>query len=88
MLPLCFVFFLCPASCFFGRARDLPWACFALVVRDSNIDYEIIVIDDNSPDGTLEIAKQLQKIYGEDRIVRPCVQGCSIEPISSRLICH
>lgn len=35
----------------------------------SNIDYEIIVIDDNSPDGTLEIAKQLQKIYGEDRIV-------------------
>lgn len=29
----------------------------------------MIVIDDNSPDGTLEIAKQLQKIYGEDRIV-------------------
>ena len=35
----------------------------------SDIDYEIIVIDDGSPDGTQDAAKQLQKIYGEDRIV-------------------
>ena len=35
----------------------------------SGYDYEIIVIDDGSPDGTLEVAEQLQKIYGEDRIV-------------------
>ncbi|KAF9079845.1 hypothetical protein BGX27_005900, partial [Mortierella sp. AM989] len=34
-----------------------------------NINYEIIIIDDNSPDGTLEIATQLQKLYGEDRIL-------------------
>ena len=27
------------------------------------------MIDDNSPDGTLEVAKQLQKIYGENKIV-------------------
>ena len=27
------------------------------------------MIDDASPDGTLEVAKQLQKIYGENRIV-------------------
>lgn len=32
-------------------------------------NFEIIVIDDGSPDGTLEVAKQLQKIYGSDRIV-------------------
>ncbi len=35
----------------------------------SGLDYEIIIIDDNSPDGTLEVAKQLQTIYGQDRIV-------------------
>ena len=29
----------------------------------------MIIIDDGSPDGTLEAAKQLQKIYGSDRIV-------------------
>ncbi|KAK8751374.1 hypothetical protein OTU49_014468 [Cherax quadricarinatus] len=37
--------------------------------HDSSFDYEIIVIDDGSPDGTLEVAKKLQEIYGENRIV-------------------
>lgn len=35
----------------------------------SGFDYEIIVIDDGSPDGTLEVAKQLEQIYGSDKIV-------------------
>ena len=35
----------------------------------SSLDYEIIVIDDGSPDGTLKVAEELQKVYGEDRIV-------------------
>lgn len=35
----------------------------------SKYSYEIIVIDDGSPDGTLDVAKDLQKIYGEDKIV-------------------
>ena len=26
-------------------------------------------LDDGSPDGTLEVAKQLQSIYGDDKIV-------------------
>uniref|UniRef100_A0A674PLP4 Dolichol-phosphate mannosyltransferase subunit 1 n=1 Tax=Takifugu rubripes TaxID=31033 RepID=A0A674PLP4_TAKRU len=29
----------------------------------------IIVIDDASPDGTLDVAKQLQEIYGKDKVV-------------------
>lgn len=35
----------------------------------SGLDYEIIIIDDNSPDGTQDVAKDLQRIYGEDRIL-------------------
>ncbi len=31
--------------------------------------WEIIVVDDASPDGTQEIAKQLAKVYGEDKLV-------------------
>ena len=27
------------------------------------------MIDDNSPDGTLQVAKELQQIYGKERIV-------------------
>ncbi|KAI9734687.1 MAG: dolichol-P-mannose synthesis [Cirrosporium novae-zelandiae] len=35
----------------------------------SNLDWEIIVVDDASPDGTLEIAKQLQNLYTPERII-------------------
>lgn len=35
----------------------------------SDYDYEIIVIDDNSPDGTQEVVKKMQQVYGEDKIV-------------------
>lgn len=35
----------------------------------SKINYEIIIIDDGSPDGTQEAAKQLIEIYGKEKIV-------------------
>ncbi len=33
-----------------------------------NKPYEIIVVEDNSPDGTYEVALELQRVYGEDKI--------------------
>lgn len=40
-----------------------------VIIDCSEINYEIIIIDDGSPDGTLEVAKQLETIYGKDKIV-------------------
>uniref|UniRef100_A0A674BSN4 Dolichol-phosphate mannosyltransferase subunit 1 n=1 Tax=Salmo trutta TaxID=8032 RepID=A0A674BSN4_SALTR len=55
----------------YNERENLPLIVWLLVkyFGESGYDYEIIVIDDGSPDGTLEVAEQLQKIYGEDKIV-------------------
>lgn len=51
-------------------------------IAHSHLSWEVIVVDDNSPDGTQEIAKQLAKVYGEDKIVSlPC-------PLSTFLTDH
>ena len=35
----------------------------------SGREFEIVVIDDNSPDGTQEVVKKLQKSFGADKVV-------------------
>jgi dolichol-phosphate mannosyltransferase len=37
-------------------------------LTENNISYEIIVVEDNSPDNTLECVKKMQKFYGESKI--------------------
>ncbi len=37
----------------------------------SGLSYEVVVIDDHSPDGTQDVVKQLVKQYGEQKIVSP-----------------
>ncbi|XP_065080417.1 dolichol-phosphate mannosyltransferase subunit 1 [Ochlerotatus camptorhynchus] len=55
----------------YNERENLPIIIWLIVkyMQEANIDYEVIVIDDGSPDGTLDVAKELQKIYGENRIL-------------------
>ncbi|XP_055709081.1 dolichol-phosphate mannosyltransferase subunit 1 [Phlebotomus papatasi] len=55
----------------YNEKDNLPIIIWLIVkhMSLSGFDYEIIVIDDGSPDGTLEIAKDLQKVYGDKKIV-------------------
>ncbi|KAI8620073.1 nucleotide-diphospho-sugar transferase [Chytriomyces sp. MP71] len=55
----------------YNERENLPIITWLLVkaFKENELDFEIIIIDDASPDGTLEVAKQLQREFGEDRIV-------------------
>ncbi|KAJ1914213.1 dolichol-P-mannose synthesis [Mycoemilia scoparia] len=55
----------------YNERDNLPIIIWLLAktFQENNLNYEIIIIDDNSPDGTLEVAKQLQAVYGEEHII-------------------
>ncbi|XP_035199897.1 dolichol-phosphate mannosyltransferase subunit 1 [Oxyura jamaicensis] len=55
----------------YEERHNLPLVVWLLVrtFQESGNDFEIIIIDDGSPDGTQEVAKQLEKIYGSDKIL-------------------
>ena len=55
----------------YNERQNLPitiWLIFDML-QFSGITFEIIIIDDNSPDGTQIVAEELQKIYGANQIV-------------------
>lgn len=56
----------------YQERENLPIITWLLAktFKEQAIDWEIIIVDDNSPDGTQDVAKELINIYGDDRIVK------------------
>ncbi|KAF2487740.1 mannose phospho-dolichol synthase [Neohortaea acidophila] len=54
----------------YNERRNLPIIVWLLqrMFTENKLDWEILIIDDGSPDGTQTIAKQLIKAYGANRI--------------------
>jgi dolichol-phosphate mannosyltransferase len=53
----------------YNERENLPIIVWLLEKHLCDVNHEVIIIDDGSPDKTLDVAKELQKIYGKDKIV-------------------
>ena len=55
----------------YNERHNLPIIVFLLcrMFRENGLQYEIVIVDDNSPDGTQDIALQLAALYGPEHIV-------------------
>ncbi|KAE8057381.1 hypothetical protein FH972_014082 [Carpinus fangiana] len=60
----------------YNERLNIALVVFLVFKHLRDVDFEIIVVDDGSPDGTQEVVKQLQQVYGEDRIVRRLLLMC------------
>mmetsp|Transcript_21993 Transcript_21993/g.28992 ORF Transcript_21993/g.28992 Transcript_21993/m.28992 type:complete len:238 (+) Transcript_21993:148-861(+) len=54
----------------YNERENLPLIVYFLdkTFNNAKLAYEIVVVDDSSPDGTLEVAKSLQSAFGESHI--------------------
>lgn len=54
----------------YNERENLPIIFFLIdkYFNEAKVKYEVVIVDDSSPDGTLEIAQALQKSYGQDHI--------------------
>ncbi|EFJ05561.1 hypothetical protein SELMODRAFT_137027 [Selaginella moellendorffii] len=53
----------------YNERENVAIITYLLFKALQNVSFEIIVIDDASPDGTQDVVRQLQKVYGDDRIL-------------------
>ena len=54
----------------FNERENLPIIYYLIdktftELQDPKTDYEVVIVDDSSPDNTLEVAQALQKSYGK-----------------------
>lgn len=54
----------------YNEKKNLPILVYLLdkTFKQEKIDWEVIIVDDNSPDGTQEVAKKLIDIFGPEHI--------------------
>jgi dolichol-phosphate mannosyltransferase len=61
----------------YNERENLPIIFFLLdkYLSQAKLKYEVVIVDDNSPDNTLGVAEAIQNSYGKERVVIVSRQG-------------
>ena len=53
----------------YNERENLPIIFYLIdkTFTEHKLKYEVVVVEDSSPDGTLEVAQKLQESYGKDK---------------------
>lgn len=77
----------------YNEAENLPLMISMLnkAFGEAGLDYEVIIVEDNSPDGTLDVAQKLQRIFGKEHVIihsRPGKMGLGSAYMDGLKHCH
>jgi len=77
----------------YNESENLPLMISMLnkAFTDAGLDYEVVIVEDNSPDGTLAVAQKLQGIFGKEHIMihsRPGKMGLGSAYMDGLKHCH
>jgi dolichol-phosphate mannosyltransferase len=77
----------------YNERENLPLMVAMLddVFVKANLSYEIVVVEDSSPDGTYEVALKLQSTFGSDKLTilkRPGKMGLGTAYIDGLKLCR
>ena len=53
----------------FKNTEDFIIDCLESIIKQTYTHWELLIVDDNSTDKTGDVARELIKLYGEDKIV-------------------
>ena len=55
----------------YNERENLPIIIYLIMkyMNAANLSFEVVIVDDNSPDGTAQVARDLQAIYGPKKII-------------------
>jgi len=77
----------------YNEAENLPLMISMLnkAFGEAGLDYEVVIVEDNSPDGTLAVAQKLQRIFGKEHVIihsRPGKMGLGSAYMDGLKHCH
>ena len=61
----------------YNERENLPIIFYLIdkYLSEAKVNYEVVIVDDNSPDNTLAVAEAIQKSYGQEHVVIVSRQG-------------